>query len=571
MKKFIFLFFLNTCLLNIDIYGIKPPKQWKVGTTTSVFGGFWGLTYNNMKLAKQQGIDVIEISLTNVVNGKHSLNNIQLKDTLRRIKSDADKAGIEIWSIHMPYGADCDPSALKESERKLSEKKYATYIDAVSVAHPKYILFHPSWRLGLNERELRMQQCVKTIKSLNKKVRKIGAYIIIENLLGPNVLRSPTVERPLGRTVDEMIKLMSMMPEDVYAIVDMNHIKNPEKLINSLGRRLKSVHISDGTGEKECHMLPGRGYNNWTKIFQALYNVDYTGPFLYEIRGSEVKSFGDLFKNYNKLYNEYLQSKGSINIGSYNIRFITPDDKDSLCWDSRKMFVAKTIIDNDYDVIGLNEVIKDTQGEDMMKMMPNYTFVWGMNNGIITKQVNAIAYRTDKFDLLNQGYYYLSENPSMPMVSWDCSNHIRHTVWAKLRYKTTGEIMYYFITHLDHKGVQARIEGAKINVEMARKIAGQYPIVICGDHNTAPSNHAVYDIYSNNFTDSRIAAEIPFKWQYDGTINKWRPNNLKVPRIDYIWVKKFIVQTYKNINDDYGRGVTPSDHLAIEATVTTTK
>lgn len=34
----------------------------------------------------------------------------------------------------------------------------------------------------------------------------------------------------------------------------------------------------------------------------------------------------------------------------------------------------------------------------------------------------------------------------------------RFAVWAKLRVKETGELFYYFITHLDHLGSDARNE-----------------------------------------------------------------------------------------------------------------
>lgn len=204
----------------------------------------------------------------------------------------------------MPYGADCDPSHVDETIRSQSESAYRGYIDVVSVLKPEVILFHPSWRLGLNERKQRVSQSVKTITSLNKDVKEIGAVIVLENLLGYKLLRSPGVERPLGRTVEEMVEIMESMPADVYAAVDMNHIKNPERLIDALGSRIKSVHIADGDGEKECHQLPGRGKNNWTLILQALDRAGYTGPFLYEIRAKEAEGFADLVTTYNRLYEE---------------------------------------------------------------------------------------------------------------------------------------------------------------------------------------------------------------------------------------------------------------------------
>ncbi|WP_455584778.1 sugar phosphate isomerase/epimerase family protein [Bacteroides sp.] len=296
------------CMDTMGKSKIHIPQKLRIGTTISVFGGLKGLTYENLKEARSSGISDIEISLTGLVNGEHPIPNAELKEMFRQVKHDADSAGINIWSIHMPYGADCDPSHVDETIRLHSENAYRSYIDVISVLEPEVILFHPSWRLGLNERKQRMSQLVKTITSLNKDAKRIGSIIVLENLLGYKLLRSPGVERPLGRTVEEMVKIMNLMPADVYAAVDVNHIKNPERLIDALGSRIRSVHIADGDGEKECHQLPGRGKNDWVLILQALDRAGYTGPFLYEIRAKEVDGFTDLVTTYNRLYEDYVKS-----------------------------------------------------------------------------------------------------------------------------------------------------------------------------------------------------------------------------------------------------------------------
>jgi len=310
MNKYIGNFLLITVILFAfceENQGQENPLKLRIGTTISVFDGLKGLTLENFKKAKTAGIDCIEISLTGYVNGENPIPDAELKETYRQVKKDADAAGIEIWSIHMPYGADCDPSHTNEEIRLGSLDFYKRNLDVVSVLKPKVILFHPSWRLGLNERPQRITQFARSAVELNKAVKDIGAIMVVENLLGHELLRTPEIERPLGRTVEEMIEIMSIVPSDVYAAIDMNHIKYPERLINALGNRIKSVHICDGNGEKECHYLPGRGDNNWNLILLALDKAGYTGPFLYEIRGNEVEKFDELKECYDNLYKHYTE------------------------------------------------------------------------------------------------------------------------------------------------------------------------------------------------------------------------------------------------------------------------
>ena len=278
------------------------PRRLEVGTTYSVFGGFDGLTAEALRKAKASGIDHLEVSLTGLVNGDSPLAPKVLAERFAQLKASADSAGVNIWSIHMPYGADCDPSHTDETIRSASEAAYRSYIAAVAVLNPEIILFHPSWRLGLNERPQRIDALVRTLTALNPDVKAIGASMVVENLLGPQLLRKPGVERPLGRTVEEMTAIMDALPADIYAAVDMNHIAHPEQLIDALGTRIKSVHIADGNGKKECHLLPGRGENDWDAILAALDRAGYNGPFLYEIKGSEGASFRELKQNYDNLH-----------------------------------------------------------------------------------------------------------------------------------------------------------------------------------------------------------------------------------------------------------------------------
>lgn len=257
----------------------------------------------------------------------------------------------------------------------------------------------------------------------------------------------------------------------------------------------------------------------------------------------------------------------TLNVGCFNIRFKTTADQGELSWDNRKSYVARTIIDFKYDIVGVNEMNAGSQQEDMKSLLPEYSFVeWGGNSSTVPNQgtVNAVLFRTDKFDLLEEGHYFLCTDPSKSLISWDnSSGNKRFAVWAKLRVKETGELFYYFITHLDHLGSDARNEGTRINIEKVRSISGHYPAIICGDHNSSAIRYPFYDLCSAYLSDSRKVSEAPFPWPKDGTLCKWNPEKKDGTRLDYVWVKGMKVHTYNHINETFGRGVTPSDHFPV--------
>lgn len=274
--------------------------------------GIKDMNYERLKAMKDAGIDCIEITTGGFISTKKPKTDAEITELLTRTKLAADSAGIEIWSIHMPFGKDIDISQTDEKIRKNSVALHMKVLEFCKIIQPKIILFHPSWYLGHNERNERIAQLVRSVNELNPKVKELGAKMVIENMLGYELVRNEQHERPLGRTVEEVKLIMKQLPKNVYSAIDMNHIDNPELLIQAMGKRLKSVHIADGDGRHECHYLPnpcsGKGDNDWIKILKELYKARYTGPFMYEVKTSEYKEFKDLYNCYQNLYQNFIDS-----------------------------------------------------------------------------------------------------------------------------------------------------------------------------------------------------------------------------------------------------------------------
>lgn len=281
------------------------PKPHQLGYSL----GLKNITKETLVAAKAAGIDYIEVSgLNSLIDSETnqiSASSKEITSNFKRVKAIADEEGIKIWSIHMPYGKEMDISLTNEVQRKRVVQNHLEIIKHLVVLQPEIILFHPSWYLGLNEREERKAKFLQSAKALQPAVAKINATMVIENMLGHKLLANKERERPLNRTVEEMVEIMGRLPENVYAAVDMNHIKNPELLIKAMGSRLKSVHIADGDGEKEQHAFPcsGEGKNDWTKIIEALYEVKYDGVFMYECKGASVE---ELKSCYETIYTNYI-------------------------------------------------------------------------------------------------------------------------------------------------------------------------------------------------------------------------------------------------------------------------
>lgn len=266
----------------------------------------------SMKYAKAAGVSCIETSISAFIDKKEKTfleDDETIIGKLKIAKAAADEAGIKIWSIHMPFSDKIDLSLTDNAERKKVIALHKKVLKFCKILEPSIILFHPSYYLGLNEREARKEQFIKSAVELNKDVQKIGAQMVVENMWGKVLLKEDGKrEWPLFRTVAEATEIMNLLPMSIHAAIDLNHIINPENLILAMGARLATLHVSDDDGVKERHYFPcaGKGINNWNAILGALEKVNYKGPFMYECAIEEVK---DLKPCYDKLYSNYKNQK----------------------------------------------------------------------------------------------------------------------------------------------------------------------------------------------------------------------------------------------------------------------
>lgn len=256
-------------------------------------------------------------------------------------------------------------------------------------------------------------------------------------------------------------------------------------------------------------------------------------------------------------------------MGSYNIRGKNDSDTGDKSWDVRNVYVVKNIVDHDFDVIGLQEnstdMLPDLE-ELLSDAYANHSWGAGSASDNRSGTHTTVVYKADKFTLLDKGQFFLAEDPTAPGLPFDTAVR-RITVWVKLQNKETGEIFFYFSTHLDHKGEFARAETARLNVRKMQEIAGDYPAFIVGDFNAYYDEKAMYNTFNAYFNDSRKTTQSAPVGP-GATFGPWDPTLSGGEPIDYVFCNRVNVLSYETITEDFGRGVTPSDHLPILITCT---
>lgn len=245
-----------------------------------------------------------------------------------------------------------------------------------------------------------------------------------------------------------------------------------------------------------------------------------------------------------------------LKVMSFNVRN-SAGDTDENKWDNRKEACLAMINDVKPAIIGMQEVKPDqkTFFEDNLK--DYIVFGEGRDSSTGTEH-GSVCFRNDIFNLKSKGTFWLSETPDVMSKGWDGACY-RICTWAKLALKGSDKEIYFFNTHLDHKGIEARKQGFVLIKEKIEEIAGDNAFVILtGDFNMSPDNTNVtsFSAYMNNLRD-QFATEVDYNAP---TFNNW---GTAETIIDYIWYRNANPITYKVINEPY-KGVTYlSDHYAI--------
>ena len=254
-------------------------------------------------------------------------------------------------------------------------------------------------------------------------------------------------------------------------------------------------------------------------------------------------------------------------VGSYNIRYQNNDDnKNGNSWTQRCPVVCSQINFEHPDIFGAQEVLHP-QLCDMLKHLDGYDYIGvGRDDGKQKGEYAAIFFDNKKVKLVDSGHFWLSETPEKPSLGWDAAC-IRICTWGLFEKNNNEKRLrfYFFNLHMDHVGVKARREAAKLVVERIKQLSGgTTPVVLTGDFNV-DQNDEIYRIFTQSgLIDSYTSARLRFA--ENGTFNAYHQENKTNSRIDHVFVsKQFSVDRYGILTNTYwaDKQRLPSDHYPV--------
>jgi len=258
-----------------------------------------------------------------------------------------------------------------------------------------------------------------------------------------------------------------------------------------------------------------------------------------------------------------------LTVMTFNIRYNNPDDGVN-AWPNRKAMAAGAILERDIDVIGMQEVLR-SQLDDLDSLLFDYDWCGvGRDDGKDAGEFTPIFFLRDRFENLGDSTLWLSETPTSPgSKSWDTAC-TRIVTFVRLKDKTCDRELFVFNTHFDHISEWARIQGARLLLNLMKTIPAETPVLLTGDFNCTDQDSA-YKILTSAEPNGVVLkdAETISAMPHTGIRNTF--NGFSAPEgtvaIDFIFVNprvKVLSHETLNISRD---GIYISDHYPVVSQV----
>jgi sugar phosphate isomerase/epimerase len=263
------------CLAGYAFGAGSDCRTWKVGLSTRVRPESGADQFVKLK---QAGIQAVELGIARLDTPEAVA---AARKQARETREWAEAAGVELWSVHIPFGKGLDLADPSEPERLRVVRYLSDLMDAYAPLQVKKMVIHPSSEISKPipqaEREVRIAASRKSLAALARKARSVKAQLAMEAL--PRAC--------LGNTSQEVKRLIDGIAS-IGVCLDTNHVfqEKPEEFVRQVGSKIVTLHVADWDGVDERHWLPGKGVNNFKAIVEALQAIGYRGPFLFECAGT---------------------------------------------------------------------------------------------------------------------------------------------------------------------------------------------------------------------------------------------------------------------------------------------
>lgn len=224
---------------------------------------------------KEKWMEAVQAGLTEVelgIDGKTSvLEAHTMADERYLFLTDA---GVNVSSVHLPFGRDIDPSSLDDTHKDNLMKRLKAHIDWASKRNIPIAVLHASYEpIPEEEREARLERARIFVSEFGPYCASKGVTLAVENL--PRTC--------LGNTASDLLTITDN-GKAAKICFDTNHllIESHKEFFEKVKEHIVTTHFSDYDRVDERHWLAGDGVIDWQELISLFEASGYEGRYIFE-------------------------------------------------------------------------------------------------------------------------------------------------------------------------------------------------------------------------------------------------------------------------------------------------
>lgn len=198
-----------------------------------------------------------------------------------KLGDDFKKAGITLYSFHLPFTHDDDIASFYETSRIKAIQRLTNAIEQAGLLGCKAVVLHPTtnhFDTKIEGFDRYLSQMRKSLEDLVPVAEKLNIIISLENML-------PRQGERFGSKIEHFkIFQKEFACKNLGFCFDTGHAcvtygsDGPAVFFDEIKENISIFHIQDNAGDRDLHIPPGRGLVNWNQFFKKMVQLKFSFP-----------------------------------------------------------------------------------------------------------------------------------------------------------------------------------------------------------------------------------------------------------------------------------------------------
>lgn len=210
-----------------------------------------------------------------------------IEDQIAAIRDALAATGLELYSVHAPWGNDLDWSSADTEVCELAQGMMGSAIETSARLGARVAVLHPGRIAEKETGAAYVERLATNIAPLVVTAEAERVTLALENM--PYQREDTEAMANVARLVDS---------ERLVVCLDTGHAHLREGLaqaVEAAGEAIGHIHMHDNDGQQDQHLLPGEGTVNFKDLAPLIAaDSDYQGAVVLEARVAEGMKLADL-------------------------------------------------------------------------------------------------------------------------------------------------------------------------------------------------------------------------------------------------------------------------------------